>query len=217
MSRSTETRRLVREAAELMAAKGVDPTPSRVRDAIGAGSPNTIVDELRKWRAAQAAKVSRPPQPGICASIATEAALMAPTPLETPGAADVPVTSREFSVSAQTAKELLERQAAMHQTALGLAESVRGLERIAVRLLKQEELLKAMEARLQAADKAVTALEGMRVFAMRQIDDARSTSRYWEEEARRLREIVTKQDEAHRRTIFGGQALAEARANRFRE
>lgn len=53
MSRTTSTRELVHAAATRLVEQGVDPTPTLVRKLLGKGSPNVIVDELRKWRAAQ--------------------------------------------------------------------------------------------------------------------------------------------------------------------
>lgn len=53
MAKTTDTRDLVREAAQQLAGRGVEPTPTLVRNLLGKGSPNVIVDELRKWRAEQ--------------------------------------------------------------------------------------------------------------------------------------------------------------------
>lgn len=52
MGRVTDTRARVREAAALLRSKGVEPTPTKIRKLLGAGSPNVIVDELRKLREA---------------------------------------------------------------------------------------------------------------------------------------------------------------------
>lgn len=54
MTRSTDTRALVREAAEKLFRQGKTPTPTIVRELLGKGSPNTIVSELRAWSAEKA-------------------------------------------------------------------------------------------------------------------------------------------------------------------
>ena len=54
MGRITDTRSKVREAAAIPLSRGVTPTPTKVRELIGGGSPNVIVDELRKLREAPA-------------------------------------------------------------------------------------------------------------------------------------------------------------------
>lgn len=51
MTRSTDTRELVRQAADNLARQGKTPTPSVIREILGKGSPNTIVSELRAWAA----------------------------------------------------------------------------------------------------------------------------------------------------------------------
>ena len=53
MARITNTRELVRKTADALAAEGVKPSFSLVRERIGAGSPNTIVDELKRWNASR--------------------------------------------------------------------------------------------------------------------------------------------------------------------
>lgn len=54
MTRSTDTRALVREAAEKLFRQGKTPTPTIIRELLGKGSPNTIVSELRAWSAEKA-------------------------------------------------------------------------------------------------------------------------------------------------------------------
>lgn len=50
MARTTDTRARVRELAEELISKGEEPTPTIILRMLGRGSPNTIVDELRRWR-----------------------------------------------------------------------------------------------------------------------------------------------------------------------
>lgn len=50
MSRTSQTRSRVRELAEELSLKGEEPTPTVILRLLGKGSPNTVVDELRKWR-----------------------------------------------------------------------------------------------------------------------------------------------------------------------
>lgn len=50
MPRKTGTRIRVRELAEQLHRGGTEPTVRLLRDLLGGGSPNTIVDELRRWR-----------------------------------------------------------------------------------------------------------------------------------------------------------------------
>jgi hypothetical protein len=40
----------VRELANRLRAQGIEPSPTKVRELLGGGSPNVIVDELRKYR-----------------------------------------------------------------------------------------------------------------------------------------------------------------------
>ncbi len=53
MTRRTDTRERVRALAQELANRGLVPTPGAIREQLGGGSPNTIVDELRKWRESQ--------------------------------------------------------------------------------------------------------------------------------------------------------------------
>jgi hypothetical protein len=58
MARTNDTRARVRELAEELAANGQEPTPTVIMRLLGKGSPNTIVDELRKWREESTKSVS---------------------------------------------------------------------------------------------------------------------------------------------------------------
>lgn len=65
MGRATETRTLVREAADKLLAEGLSPnkiTVDRIHQAIGQGSRTTINDELKAWRAEQSSmKIAQVP------------------------------------------------------------------------------------------------------------------------------------------------------------
>jgi len=50
MARTNDTRSRVRELAAELASQGQEPSPTVIMRMLGRGSPNTIVDELRRWK-----------------------------------------------------------------------------------------------------------------------------------------------------------------------
>lgn len=61
MSRYTTTRDQVRALANTLYLEGTEPTSTLILKRLGKGSPNTVVDELRKWKAARTAELQAPP------------------------------------------------------------------------------------------------------------------------------------------------------------
>lgn len=58
MARKSNTRTKVRELAEQLHAAGEPVTPTKIRQLLGTGSPNTIVSELKAWRSQQELKAA---------------------------------------------------------------------------------------------------------------------------------------------------------------
>lgn len=61
MSRYTTTRDQVRALANTLYLEGTEPTSTLILKRLGKGSPNTVVDELRKWKAARTAELQATP------------------------------------------------------------------------------------------------------------------------------------------------------------
>lgn len=169
MTRSTDTRAKVRAAADEIAARGGAPTPTMVLSMLESGSPNTVVDELRKWRLARA-----PSLPGGAES---------PTP-------DTPLQSRVTQLEFRTSTTLAQQARTLENLERGMATLLARLE--------GPNPLPAQNARDQsstltgdtaAAIKSLaTQFDGMQRYMLLQINEAREETIRWRAKAVKTRE-----------------------------
>lgn len=101
MARVTDTRQRVRELAGQLASQGIEPTPSLIRSFLGKGSPNTGVDELRRWKDEQSPAVPSVAAPGVQPP---SAQIGSPMPIEK-------AALQELAVTLAKANQMLATQA----------------------------------------------------------------------------------------------------------
>lgn len=178
MARVTDTRERVRDIAVQLSSQGVEPSPSLVRSLLGKGSPNTIVDELRAWKAER----ERSP----LAAPSQAPAYAAPLVLERAGLDEVARTLRAASEHAlvqashlrdlNELRDLLSRSFSQqenltHQLSQAVASVLAEREHYSRELVKMSERF-----------------DGMQKYMLRAIDDAREDTRVWKERARLAQE-----------------------------
>lgn len=164
MARTTDTRAQVRALADQLHAAGTIPTPTVIREMLGTGSPNTIVDELRKWSqqknsgAAKSKPLSEP-------SNSTAQAL------ERVGASEASELIRK---AALVASELAATVAPLEALASALSGMPRRFDELVKQvedhLAKQDSDRKWMQAEL---DKAYQRYEAVQRHTLMQISAAR--------------------------------------------
>ncbi|MCC5609612.1 DNA-binding protein [Nostoc sp. CHAB 5834] len=179
MSRSTSTRAKVRAIADQIASQGGDPTPTLVRSLLGGGSPNTIVDELRSWKAARDSSGTTPSGPKP---------LVPPPPMASRETVEK-MGLAELASALQTASEVVARQeqgistqvALQAELAKMVRDTEKALELVPALLLElkaqrtwMEESLSKLEARA----------EGTQRYLLRSLDESREETRIWKERAK---------------------------------
>ena len=166
MSRSPQARQRIRDVADELVARGVEPTPKEVRAIIGKGSPNTIGSELRRWREAREAAQTESAQ----------------VPSQAPGA---PVEPSLVTEVARLGTTLSGLAAQLEGGLAGLADAAREWRQLAQehgsdRGWMKEELLKLNER-----------FEGVQRRMLLSVEEARDEARRWKESAAGAREELT--------------------------
>lgn len=186
MARSTDTRQRVREIAAQLSAQGTEPTLTLVRGLLGKGSPNTIVEELRKWREQQAG--SLPPTNSPAGAPPSPAQKSSPLP--------APVGLDEVLRSLQSARELLARQAAGVQEVESLKQALSAVSAVMHQHMEQTAaLMSALEADRKVVVDSLGAMqaryEGIQKHMLMSIEQAREETRTWKERALEAKEEAT--------------------------
>lgn len=179
MARSTDTRQRVREIAAQLSAQGTEPTLTLVRGLLGKGSPNTIVEELRKWREQQ----TDPRQP----------AGSPPSPSQKSSPLAAPVGLDEVLRSLQSARELLERQASGVQEVESLKHALSAVSAVMHQNMEQTAaLMSALETDRKVLVDSLGAMqaryEGIQKHMLMSIEQAREEARTWKERAKEAQE-----------------------------
>ncbi len=176
MPRATDTRERVRELAAQIRAQGGEPTATLIRSVLGRGSPNLIVDELRRWRSEQTPT----------AASAVSAQISSPSALERLGLQDL---AQALEQSRRLTAEQSEALASLQQLRTSMASTAQavaaGVAQIASLFESLAQERKAIEAQVQAQQDR---FEGVQRYMLRAIDDAREETRQWKERARGLQE-----------------------------
>jgi hypothetical protein len=175
MTRLTTTRARVRELADTLSAKGIEPTSTLILARLGKGSPNTVVDELRRWRA--------------------DKGLAAPN-TRTTSPAGVPDNANAGDQ-------------AVGEHVAALRQSLALLTPFADSIVRSTGDLGRLTSQIAELNAAVQRLDGIRLLALKQIDEARGLARYWEEEARRLREESTGREQAYRLGMYAARSESD--------
>ena len=183
MARSTDTRQRVREIAAQLSAQGTEPTLTLVRGLLGKGSPNTIVEELRKWRERQAG--SLPPTNSPAGTPPSPAQKSSPLP--------APVGLDEVLRSLQSARELLERQTAGVQEVESLKQALSAVSAVMHQNMEQTAaLMSALETDRKIVVDSLGAMqaryEGIQKHMLMSIEQAREEARTWKERAKEAQE-----------------------------
>jgi hypothetical protein len=200
MARYTETRSLVRKAAQNILNAGQTPTANLVRAILGTGSLSTIVDELRRWR-----KDSELPSVSI-----------------TPGG--VPTEVAPAVQSALKAIALVEAQSLLVSVQHSLAEQRQLTLALEARLVARdakdarlEQVLRETVAALSAAqaghtqshagvadslERMCSRFDGVQRHMLLQINEARENASAWKD-----RHIASKRDFAVWRDTLQAQVL----------
>lgn len=191
LARSTDTRQRVREVADQLLSQGTEPTVGLVRGVLGRGSPNTIVEELRKWRDARGVDAVLPLRPAGQASPA-----LTPAQNSSPFVAPAPVGLSEVLHALQVARELLDRQTSSIQKVEGLKQSLLGVSSVLRQNLEQTALLMAsLESDRKMMVESLQAMQarydGTQKHMLLSIEQAREEARLWKERARVAQEETT--------------------------
>lgn len=159
---------------------------------------NTIVDELRRWRA-ESSLVE--PQRGKVASASAELP-----------SKEVPLVSDELTKAAQALSIDAQRQAALLDSILPLLRSIEAREAVAVNALTSlDDLVKSQEQRnlenlhvvRTELDKLNARFEGVQKHMLLQVSEARDVAASWKD-----RYLALKQETAVWRDTFQSQILA---------
>ena len=163
MSRTSNTRTLVRELANKIHAEGGVPTPTLIKGLLGKGSPNTIVSELQVWRKELPSnnESNKPPIPVNLLEITTIVKSVI-----------VLVSELKESLSQAEASRVVYSQELATITELTVNVSELSVSLKTDRDWMQAELQK-INARFEAVQKRM----------LMSIDDAREDARKWKERA----------------------------------
>lgn len=181
MPRFTDTRAEVRRIARELSRAGGTPTPTVVREMLGRGSMNTVVDELRRWRAeeemphrertAVPAAEQSPARPAV-EDVKKLVSLQQVTDL----LSSVQSMAREQSGELSSLREVLvEQSAAAGRLGEMLGRVVRVLETTENR---HAEDLNRVTAEL---NKLSARLDGVQKHMLLQIAEARETASVWKD------------------------------------
>lgn len=163
MPRFTDTRAQVRIFAQKIHDEGGTPTPKLIRQLLGKGSPNTIVDELRAW----SASVTRAPLPENSSVMAFERAGLKEVAFYLEKAA---AQSTEQKAFLEQAKGLLQASHKLPVALSGMAEKFQELAQ------KLEDDRSWMEQELRKMNERFEAVQRR---ALLQIDEARTEAIRW--------------------------------------
>jgi hypothetical protein len=178
VGRTSDTRARVRQVASELARQGIDPTYKRVADQLGRGSPNTIGDELRKWRSEQALPASVP-----------EAL---PTPPNVHASAPTPVD----------AARLEEVALAIPALVCALTSTQKSLEHL------EQSVVSLRDAFGKELDLVSSRFDAVQRRTLLMVDEARESARYWKEEAARAKTHGRDTEEGYRRAMYAAQEQA---------
>jgi uncharacterized coiled-coil protein SlyX len=179
MARYTDTRSLVRRAAESLVDAGQVPSPGLVRALLGTGSMNTIVDELRKWRESSAppAEVAAPERPPSRSSSSAQEAL------KTVGLAEVQsllVSLREVMAEQErTAAALSGRLVARETLDAQLQQSLRDVS--GALLEAQTRNARSFAEVAESLEKVCSRFDGVQRYMLLQINEAREHASGWKD------------------------------------
>lgn len=199
MTRVTDTREAVRLTAALLVDEGLTPSPTLVRARLGRGSMNTIVDELRRWRA----ETSSPGPQGAALALQPAAERVAQKPAQ---------ASDELVKAAQALSADALRQAALLDSILPLLMNIEARESAAVSALSSlNALVKEQEQRnlenlhtvRTELDKLNARFEGVQKHMLLQVSEARDVAASWKD-----RYMALKQETSVWRDTLQAQILA---------
>ena len=163
MGRPSNTRELVRFYAEQFARDGIEPTPSNIRQKLQKGSPNTIVEELRAWKA----------DVGYGG--------LATTPSAGPNKGDMQLQLLQRIVDMHQLLEVLVQQS-----------SEQPIENVYAQLTQLGEGLKTAGSGTTALDSAIRTIEsrfeGVNKYMLMQVDEARRLATQWKDRYQTLKE-----------------------------
>lgn len=199
MARYTDTRALVRKAAQDIDRSGQVPTPSLIRGILGTGSMNTIVDELRRWREAQGPVFKQSVAlPALELSASTQEALKLVSLAEVQevlGSVQEALLSQAKSTAAlQERLVAREEQDAQVQEALSQA----------VGLIRETNASHAAALALIATslEKVSSRFEGVQRHMLLQVNEAREHASAWKD-----KHLASKLDFATWRDVLQAQVL----------
>lgn len=180
MPRVTDTRQRVREIADALQSEGLEPTPGLVRERLGKGSPNTIVEELRAWRAATAS-----------AAAARDAALSAPSPA--PFAAAAPAQLERLAGLLEDSLRATREHAEQLEALVQLPEQIRtltqGLTTLELELQRQAQAAASQNQRFEQQLQLVQdRADAVQKHMLLSIEEAREDARRWKEAARKAQD-----------------------------
>ena len=171
MARQTDTRQRVREAAAQLAQEGVSPTFTLVRKILGGGSPNTITDELKRWKEdhKEAHFESKRTQTGIADA------------MEGLGFGELSALLRSATA---TISELAEAQVRSNQELHMLASQQSKLEPLVTQLKELAGVYQQEKTWMrEEVQKINDRYEGVQRYMLMAIEDARQAASRWKLEA----------------------------------
>lgn len=172
MARVTDTRQRVRDIAAQLSSQGIEPTPGLVRDLLGKGSPNTIVGELRAWKAERSASPS----------ISLTTSISSPTVLEKAGLHEVAESLRAATESAHAQSVRLQELSELQDV---LSQVLRQQDSLSTQLsLAVSSLISEREKYFAQLSRLEERFDGMQKFMLKSIDDARDEARTWKDRAK---------------------------------
>lgn len=202
MARQTDTRAEVRRVAQELSRAGQTPTPTLVRQLLGQGSMNTIVDELRKWREAQGVSQERTPSSLSAVPPTLPPAAQEPLKLVSLGeVVDLLNSVRALAEQQlQTSAKLAEKLSAREQQDLQIQEV---LQSTLAALSTQEARHAAQLAAVSdSMEKLASRFDGVQRHMLLQIAEAREQATTWKE-----KHLASKKDFAVWRDTLQAQVL----------
>ena len=165
MPRVTDTRERVRALANRIAQEGGKPNPTLIRQMLGGGSPNTIVDELKKWAGERATPTSP----------AKETA----GALERIGMLELSNVLKEALAQNQKQQEFLHQASVLLASAKNIPDILSGLTKQFQKVSDQmSEDRTWMERELHSVN---TRFEGVQRYMLLQVNEAREEATKWKE------------------------------------
>ncbi len=182
MVKRSDTRALVAQAAQHLFEQGREPTVTLVREALGGGSPNVIVEELRKWREARVSATETQGLEPLLPPLPSPAPAQTSSPLGEQSALELALLVRatrelvkeQTDHRAELSAERAEMRLAATQVAEGLAQLSKLMAVLETERATTSGILERMEARY----------EGIRKHMLLAIEESREEARQWRERAR---------------------------------